>query len=382
MTHPEPPENQARLARRTLYASMVFYALIAFEFFYMASPFAAYFYAVYGPGLDWLQGFGPANGLIRFFLPHAIEATTSPLVAILEPLGVTLFLGGLVGFAVGAFQIYRAKLLRKSAVTGGVYAHIRHPQYLALIVSSIGMVLVWPRFLVLVGTVTVIFIYVALAKAEERLCLAQFPGYDAYMKRTGMFLPRALSPRLGVSLGAGRWARLTAWGLAYLVVLAVSLALAGALRIHATASLLTWTAPEGVYVSAAPIDTADLGRIAAIVQATPQMQQAVQQPNAAPLIIYVFPQTMYVAEVPMHLPTGQTFGHSVPADLDGTSYKAIVTRAILPDGTRAEGVEIIRRAFNKTALFEVSLDLVSATVKSVRPAPEVPFYSDHQVPVF
>ena len=44
--------NQARGA---LWASISFYVLIAFEFFYMASPFAAYLYAVYGPGLDWLQ---------------------------------------------------------------------------------------------------------------------------------------------------------------------------------------------------------------------------------------------------------------------------------------------------------------------------------------
>ena len=42
-------------ARGALWASMGFYVLIAFEFFYMASPFAAYLYAVYGPGLDWLQ---------------------------------------------------------------------------------------------------------------------------------------------------------------------------------------------------------------------------------------------------------------------------------------------------------------------------------------
>ena len=43
-------------ARRALWASFAFYVLIAFEFFYMASPFAAYFYAVYGPGLDWFAG--------------------------------------------------------------------------------------------------------------------------------------------------------------------------------------------------------------------------------------------------------------------------------------------------------------------------------------
>lgn len=382
MAPPESPKGDVRLARSTLFASIAFYVLIAFEFFYMASPFAAYFYAVYGPGLDWLQGFGPADWTIRFFLPHAVEATSSPLVALLEPLGIALFLGGLVAFAIGAVQIYRAKLLRKEAVMGGLYAHIRHPQYLALILSSIGMALVWPRFLVLIGTVTVIFIYIALAKAEERICLSKFDGYDAYMNRTGMFLPRRLSPGLGAPLGSGRWARIAAWVLAYLGVLAASLAIAAVLRLHATASLLTSAAPEGVYVSAARIDIPDLERIVTIVQGMPEMQAEAARTEAAPLIVYVFPQNMYVAEVAMHLPEGETFGHSVPSDLDGTSYKAIVTRAILPEGERAAGVDIIRRAFNKTPLFEVSLDLNTGTVKAVLPAPEAPLYSDHQVPLF
>lgn len=376
------PESDARLARRTLYASMAFYVLIAFEFFYMASPFAAYFYAIYGPGLDWLQSYGIANWTIRFFLPHAIEATTSPLVAILEPAGVVMFLGGLLAFAVGAFQIYRAKLLRKPAVVGGLYTHIRHPQYLALIVSSIGMALVWPRFLVLIGTVTVIFIYIALAKAEERICLAKFEGYDAYMQRTGMFLPRRLSPQIGTPFGAGPWARVATWGLTYAATLAAALGLAAVLRLHATASLLTWTAPEGIYVSAAPIEESDLGRIAAIVRNVPDVQAQIALPDAAPLIVYVLPQNMYVAELAMHLPEGATFGHSVPEHLDGTSYKAIVMRAILPKDEQPEGISIIRKAFNKTPLLEVSLDLDSAKVKQVLPAPEAPLYSDHQVPLF
>jgi len=50
--------KSTRNAHRMLLASGAFYLLIAFEFFYMASPFAAYFYAVYGPGLDGLQAWG------------------------------------------------------------------------------------------------------------------------------------------------------------------------------------------------------------------------------------------------------------------------------------------------------------------------------------
>ena len=38
--------------KRTFWTIAIFYLLIGFEFFYMASPFAIYFYSVYGPGLN------------------------------------------------------------------------------------------------------------------------------------------------------------------------------------------------------------------------------------------------------------------------------------------------------------------------------------------
>ncbi len=44
--------------KRTFWALAIFYMLIAFEFFYMAGPFAIYFYSVYGPGLNFIN-----NGL-------------------------------------------------------------------------------------------------------------------------------------------------------------------------------------------------------------------------------------------------------------------------------------------------------------------------------
>ena len=73
-------EKSAARARRALFASGAFYALVAFEFFYMASPFGAYLYAVYGPGLDWLEASGSTSWLIQFFLPHLVEETSSVLV--------------------------------------------------------------------------------------------------------------------------------------------------------------------------------------------------------------------------------------------------------------------------------------------------------------
>ena len=169
------------LTKGAFWASAAFYALVALEFFYMASPFAAYFYSAYGPGLDFLGESHLASWLVGFFLPHIVAQTASPLVDAHNFVGAILTIAGLAGFAVGAFQVYAAKLRKGEMVAGGIYRWIRHPQYLALMVAGFGMLLIWPRFLVLFGFVTVVFVYLLLARSEERQCAHKFDGYADYM---------------------------------------------------------------------------------------------------------------------------------------------------------------------------------------------------------
>ncbi|MCE2484537.1 MAG: isoprenylcysteine carboxylmethyltransferase family protein [Desulfurellaceae bacterium] len=283
MTTATETGNGPLQARRALWASGVFYVLIAFEFFYMASPFAAYFYAVYGPGLDWLQVSGTTSWLIQFFMPHLVEETRSVLIDGHESVGVVLSVGGLAGFALGAIQIYRAKLRREEAVMGGLYRHIRHPQYLALIVASLGMLLIWPRYLVLMLTVTVVFIYIALARAEEGRCLRQFPGYAAYMQRTGRFLPARFSLNIAVRFGDSRLARVAGWALSYVSVLGLALVLAFGIRVHTLNALHTHQTDEGVYVSVVEMTDEDLAAVATLARSAPEAQAAVGQNAAAEL---------------------------------------------------------------------------------------------------
>lgn len=51
MSHPVSVGN----TKRAFWTVAMFYMLVAFEFFYMASPFALYFYSVYRPGLDFIS---------------------------------------------------------------------------------------------------------------------------------------------------------------------------------------------------------------------------------------------------------------------------------------------------------------------------------------
>ena len=370
--------NTASQARGALLAAAVFDVLIAFEFFYMASPFAAYLYAMYGPGLDWLQSSTLTSWCIGFFLPHIVAETRSVVIDVHGIVGQGLFAGGLGGFAIGAFQIYQAKLRRADAVDpvkGGPYRHIRHPQYLALVVASIGMVLIWPRYLVLFLTVTVIFIYIALAKAEEAICLRRFPGYAGYLEGTGMFLPVRLPRNLLLPADAGVMRRVATWGLAYAVALGLALVAASGLRTLALDSLYAMSADGDVYVSVVEIGDGDLAE-GELARTAPGAQEVIG--DRGRLLNYVVPANMYISEIPMRLPEGETLSHAVPPDWDRKTYKGVFTEAIL-DRVDAD---VLRHAVNKTALLEVHVDLQAREVIASYPPPAESFYDGRQVPVF
>jgi len=164
------------------------YFLIAFEVLFMITPFALYFYGVYGPILEFLSSHRLTAWTVDFFLPHMIFVS-DPLLIAISYLQVT-FVIGLVLFALAAIPLYYGRLTGKGVVKSGLYARIRHPQYLALAISGFGLMLYWPRFIVLIFYVTMLFVYFLLARNEEWRMQREQPGqYADYMARTWMFFP-------------------------------------------------------------------------------------------------------------------------------------------------------------------------------------------------
>jgi len=90
--------------------------------------------------------------------------------------------------------LYAAQQSRTLASTGP-YAYIRHPQYVAFIAVMFGFLLQWPTIPTLVMFPILVWMYVRLAKAEERQVRAEFP--EAYM-RYAETVP-AFIPHLGAS---------------------------------------------------------------------------------------------------------------------------------------------------------------------------------------
>jgi protein-S-isoprenylcysteine O-methyltransferase Ste14 len=237
----------------------------------MASPFAIYFYGVYEPGLDWLQGSSVISWTTQFSLPHLLEANKSNVIVVFETSGIILFFVGILGFALGAFQIYRGKLLENNLAITGVYRNIRHPQYLALIIASIGLLFVWPRFLVLFGTGTVIFIYLILVKTEKKICLAKFPDYADYMNTTGRFLPKGWVLLLSLTI-SGTAARFAGWITIYAAAMTIASFAAHGLRTYAIPNLYTDETENAVYLSTVTIRDEDLAKVAKITLNAPQAQ--------------------------------------------------------------------------------------------------------------
>ena len=95
----------------------IFYLLIGLEIIIMISPFAAYFYAGYGPLLNTLYAFPATAWLTGFSLPHAV-ISQSDLLNFINGFGRTLFSLGIIAFLIGVSQIYTAKIRRKGVVTG------------------------------------------------------------------------------------------------------------------------------------------------------------------------------------------------------------------------------------------------------------------------
>ena len=99
-----------------------------------------------------------------------------------------LMLAGLLLMGAGWRRIHRAK---GALITDGVYAWVRHPQYVGLFLITVGMLVQWPTIVTLASWPVLLLVYCRLARREEREAEVQFGGeYRAYKARVPMFVPR------------------------------------------------------------------------------------------------------------------------------------------------------------------------------------------------
>jgi protein-S-isoprenylcysteine O-methyltransferase Ste14 len=382
-------QTQNKTVKGTFWTALVFYALITFEFFYMASPFAIYFYSVYAPWLNFLSGNATLAWLSSFILPHIVIETSNPLINLHNIVGGVLAVGGFLAFCVGACQVYYHKLARKGPVLGGVYNFIRHPQYAALIVSGLGMLLLWPRYMMLIMFVTMFFVYYFLALTEEQECSEKFgQSYTDYKNKTNMFLPFRvpLADKLP-SLPTSGLKRLAAILALYVISLAAAIGLANGVKSLAVDSLYTVYQLNVAYVSVGRIDSSTFEKVIALAQADPEVQARLAAvPSANPKFInYVLPTEWNVSEIPMNQATGDNGeGHQYPADYNKNLYKVVFTHATMRGNIDAQGKDILLNtdADLRSPVVEVCVDLAQNKVVSISNPPAHIKYEGVPVPVY
>ena len=97
----------------------------------------------------------------------------------------------------GLFLVFRSwRVLYRAArsqtlATTGPYRYIRHPQYVGFISVMLGFILMWPTILTVAMFPFLVFMYVRLARTEEKAVRAQFgDAYDEYKSATPEFIPK------------------------------------------------------------------------------------------------------------------------------------------------------------------------------------------------
>lgn len=94
---------------------------------------------------------------------------------------------GLVIMGYGWRKIYQGK---GELVTDGLYALIRHPQYLGLYMIIAGFIIQWPTIITVVMFPILIYMYYRLALNEEKGLEKEFgKEFLGYKARTKMFIP-------------------------------------------------------------------------------------------------------------------------------------------------------------------------------------------------
>src|SRR5680860_803716 len=135
------------------------------------------------PGVDWFSH--DAGHLLEMLFGWKANPHFGPF----HLLSFAFITGGFWLIA-SAWRVLYAAQQQHSLATTGPYAHVRHPQYVGFVLIMFGFLLQWPTLLTLAMFPVLVWMYVYLARQEEREARAQFgEAYVEYARRVPAFVP-------------------------------------------------------------------------------------------------------------------------------------------------------------------------------------------------
>lgn len=142
----------------------------------------------------WLQSRYPGVDWLAHDAGHLLESLfgwrTNPHFGPFHLLSFA-FIGGGFWLLASSWKVLYAAQRAHTLATTGPYARIRHPQYAAFVLILLGFLVQWPTILTLVMFPVLVFMYVRLARREEREVASEFgEAYTRYVARVPAFFPR------------------------------------------------------------------------------------------------------------------------------------------------------------------------------------------------
>lgn len=294
--------------------SAVALLLIALEGLYMTSAFGLYLFSTYAPIQAALERWPATAWLTDFYLWHFIAWDAAPQTATVGPGGsvptnpfrlnlfanrLWIWFAGFFVFFAGAVPVYWAKLTHRAVVTGGIYRLVRHPQYVGFGVVGIPFLSIWPRVIVLVAYVSMVYFYVLLARREERRCERLFgSSYDSYLQATpSMFIPGDWIVARPLATGFARLVphpggRRVVLVLVYALLVWATVQAAYGLKHHAVAVMPHRFGNDVLTIALRNSDRNRLGEVTALALTDVRVRAAVataRQAGVRTLLVYVVP---------------------------------------------------------------------------------------------
>lgn len=135
---------------------------------------------------------------LQFALMALLIASTEALATpITNAIAFALVLAGtFVGVAAlaanrpGNFNIRPELKDSARLITDGIYAHVRHPMYLAVLLVMAAAIAADPRPWRIVAWLLLFAVLVAKLRREETYLQARFPDYADHMQRSARLIPR------------------------------------------------------------------------------------------------------------------------------------------------------------------------------------------------